>query len=870
MAGPWQKYGGQTEAAPQQGPIYGPAPVVDPLKVEDQQFQRNAEARAAEDQQFQREKFQWEQQKQAQDRAAGVGVDGKLAESERTAAFLATRLTAAAANLGKIGKSNFGALQPSAGVEAVRGIFGDTPANYLTGADRQVVEADQTDFIDAALTLGTGAAYTAEQLEGYRRAYFPQLGDSAEAVQAKQKKLEVLLAAARLKAGNAAPQIDAALASLVGPAAATGTQDDPADFQGLTGTTTDDSPAKSPTGRDPTPPGGSNDRYSLDNITTSIAQGAGSMVKGAGDIAGALGGNLLGNAMYGALGYDQNYDMGSSLRDLVGLPANPNTMNDAIIRGGTAALGGAAGARSLAGMLAPGVAQSSLQTVGAAPLADTFAGAAAGGGAELARQNGAGPVGQTAAAVLAGGPAIGLASLVNRAPRVPTQFAQAAERQGVDYMAADTGSPTAGRLTGGLSQSFVSAAPIRQAAENTQEQIAAAAGRQARGQAASATTEQAGEGVQNAARRYSQQTSQRGSRLYDRAEQQSQGVQIVPGRALQAIDEQIARASELGGTNAPLLRQLQTLRDDIANGVSVGALRDLRTNLRDRTNADGSLRSDAQQYMFGQIVDTISDDVQDGLNSAGRQGAAALFNRADAFWRDRVQHIDQVLQPITGKDGMRGGEQVVQAIEGMARGNNGGNRRLARLVSNMEPNERSMVRATVIDRLGRATPGQQTADGTGFSASTFLTNWNKMTPQAKNTLFNDADLRANLDDIAILAQGTREGARYANSSNTGGANVVTAASYAFGGMASFKMAATAAALQYGTARLLASPAFARWLAKAPATGSAGAATAYLNRLEVLAGREALIAQDARSFIQAVNDNLSRSPGAAAANEEKLD
>jgi len=37
--------------------------------------------------------------------------------------------------------------------------------------------------------LGTGAAYTKEQLEGYRKSYFPQIGDSKENILAKQQRL---------------------------------------------------------------------------------------------------------------------------------------------------------------------------------------------------------------------------------------------------------------------------------------------------------------------------------------------------------------------------------------------------------------------------------------------------------------------------------------------------------------------------------------------------------------------------------------------------------------------------------------------------------------------------------------------------------
>jgi hypothetical protein len=66
------------------------------------------------------------------------------------------------------------------------------------------VEAAQLDMLDAALTLGTGAAYTREQLEGYRQAYFPAYGDEPGTVADKQARLKNVISAANIAAGKAA------------------------------------------------------------------------------------------------------------------------------------------------------------------------------------------------------------------------------------------------------------------------------------------------------------------------------------------------------------------------------------------------------------------------------------------------------------------------------------------------------------------------------------------------------------------------------------------------------------------------------------------------------------------------------------------
>lgn len=127
-------------------------------------------------------------------------------EGERTAGFLTKRLNDALETINRVGKDNPEALSPSFGTEAIRGIFGETAANAISSPERQQIEAAQLDALDAALTLGTGAAYTREQLEGYRKSYFPQIGDDPATIADKARRREVLFESAKIKAGRAAPK----------------------------------------------------------------------------------------------------------------------------------------------------------------------------------------------------------------------------------------------------------------------------------------------------------------------------------------------------------------------------------------------------------------------------------------------------------------------------------------------------------------------------------------------------------------------------------------------------------------------------------------------------------------------------------------
>lgn len=139
----------------------------------------------------------------------GMMTGSNATEGERKAATLLKRMEGSLAQLNTALSEKPNAAKPSLIAEAARNlpIFGnEATANLLTGDARQRVEAAQLDILDAALTLGTGAAYTREQLEGHRKSYFPQIGDTPNQVRDKQERLANLIEAGRVAAGRAIPQ----------------------------------------------------------------------------------------------------------------------------------------------------------------------------------------------------------------------------------------------------------------------------------------------------------------------------------------------------------------------------------------------------------------------------------------------------------------------------------------------------------------------------------------------------------------------------------------------------------------------------------------------------------------------------------------
>lgn len=150
-------------------------------------------------------KVQQEVERISKAKAAQVNLP---AEGERKAGTLTNRIQFNIAKINEIVGAKPQAATPETLPTLIQELTGSEYFKSLANSEeRQRIEAAQLDILDAALTLGTGAAYTREQLENYRTAYFPQLGDRGkpQVVADKQERLQNLLDSAFMASGRAAP-----------------------------------------------------------------------------------------------------------------------------------------------------------------------------------------------------------------------------------------------------------------------------------------------------------------------------------------------------------------------------------------------------------------------------------------------------------------------------------------------------------------------------------------------------------------------------------------------------------------------------------------------------------------------------------------
>ena len=132
---------------------------------------------------------------------------GKATEGERKAATLLSRMQLAQTQMDQ-------------GAPGMPGFLTSITPRVGLPEERKRVEDAQLDFLDSALTLATGAAYTEFQLKGAMQSYFPKFGDDATTIAEKELRRKNLMEAARISAGAMSGAVPAVPAT---PAAGGGT-----------------------------------------------------------------------------------------------------------------------------------------------------------------------------------------------------------------------------------------------------------------------------------------------------------------------------------------------------------------------------------------------------------------------------------------------------------------------------------------------------------------------------------------------------------------------------------------------------------------------------------------------------------------------
>jgi hypothetical protein len=334
--------------------------------------------------------------------------------------------------------------------------------------------------------------------------------------------------------------------------------------------------------------------------------------------------------------------------------------------------------------------------------------------------------------------------------------------------------------------------------------------------------------------------------------------QVAVSNTLATLDK-IAKPNPLAPqTTAALINPKvagirQAMLSDLGEGGSTlpySSLADLRSRVGSMLTGS-EITTDIPRAQVKQLYGALSSDMQQAAADAGPQAVQA-FNRAQNYYRAGMQRMD-TLANVLDRNG--GPEQV---FNGALSGTKDGATTLRAVMQSLAPEQQQVVASTVFKRMGQATAGNQNAAGDVFSPTTFLTNYNRMSPEAKSALFDRIPgLQESAENLADVAENLRAGSQvFRNASGTAAAeaqthtlrDVLVGSLMGEGGHALLGPYGVALASAPVAANLLArgvtSPTVVNWAAR-PALGSASQAASGLSIAPILDTRQQQQAQAQR-------------------------
>jgi len=255
--------------------------------------------------------------------------------------------------------------------------------------------------------------------------------------------------------------------------------------------------------------------------------------------------------------------------------------------------------------------------------------------------------------------------------------------------------------------------------------------------------------------------------------------------------------------------------------------------------------------------------------TAAKAGPKALqeFKRANQYWRGRESRLEDVFTSLFGNRDQKSDEAVFRTINNWAQSDKGDFSRLARTIRSMPDDEANTVRATIIQKLGQATPANGGAEV--FAPDVFSTQWKSLSDRAKTVLFPNKQHRQDLEDVAMLTAAMKRAGSYRNTSKTAlGANFTATGLTAVSGPAGLLAAAAYSGGTFSLGKLLASPRVARAIASTKRMPEEKAARTLTQKLGVIAANDPGLRADAKGLQQYLQQAAGQSPASRAAASEQ--
>jgi hypothetical protein len=385
------------------------------------------------------------------------------------------------------------------------------------------------------------------------------------------------------------------------------------------------------------------------------------------------------------------------------------------------------------------------------------------------------------------------------------------------------------------------------------------------------TQQGAGEVIRDASRAATGRFEQRQEDLYNRAYRYigPQSRAYTP-HTQQLLGELVNESRAAGGARDDVLKPIIDKARNIvkAQGMPFEDFRPLRTDIGRMTKARPQGMSESAQHdKLRALYGALTRDMHELARQVGPHAERAL-KVADRYTRFNLTVNQKLWQKL---ENTQANELAYRyAMQGAQHGGS----RLAALRRNFNPDEWDTVSATVFDQLGKAVPNARGAAELGgaakdFSLNTFLTNWEKLSPQARIVLFGGnryAGLTPAINDLVKSMSAAKDVGRMANTSGTA-RQLLTAGQYTAAAGAAFvgqfHIAAGILTGPWLTSRLMTSPRFIKILTGFAKTADKGpqAIQRFATNLGLVASQEPDIQQDILQLQRQLLSNKALQPAA---------
>jgi hypothetical protein len=361
------------------------------------------------------------------------------------------------------------------------------------------------------------------------------------------------------------------------------------------------------------------------------------------------------------------------------------------------------------------------------------------------------------------------------------------------------------------------------------------------------TIQQAGKTIQEGAKNVGQALLNRTEKLYKDLDKfipkTSTGESaLVPTNNLRAIAErpEIQDVVAVGeGHTGKILNHLKSIINKEGN-ISYDRLKIFRSTIGRKLQSP-TLGGD-ERGAIKQIYGALSQDMKDAVVANGGDKALQTFNKANNAFGRYTNLLESKINPLIEA-------KTPETVYSMAMsGSKQGGSNIRGIMKTLDPEQKEFVQGTITKRMGLANSGEQDAAGEVFSPNKFLTEWNKLSPEAKANIYEKPKIEA-IDNLNKVISQIKNTSKAKQSSN----NLPYLSWAGLGGLTVANPAAGLGAVggAHISANMMTNPRFINWLARAPKAKTPADISKHINQLSKIAASNPAIREDTLDYLKSI-------------------